>query len=112
MQLAVTVWSIIVAGGTGARFGGLKQFERLGAQTMLAMAATTARKAGDGVVVVVPERFVPEVAAEYLDAVVVAGGASRSESVRCGLAVVPAVATLCSFMMERVPWRPSSCSPP
>jgi len=83
-----TVWAIVVAAGTGARFGGAKQYAVLGGRTILSISVAAARAACDGVVVVVP-------AADVSDDVpgadrVVAGGATRSASVRAGLAAVPA----------------------
>jgi len=81
------VWTIVVAGGTGTRFGGAKQYASLGGRRVLDWSLDSARAAGDGVVVVVPAEQVgrPEAA----DAVV-AGGDTRSASVRNGLAAVPA----------------------
>ena len=81
------VWTIIVAGGGGHRYGGAKQYEPLGAGRVLDLAVTTARRVSDGVVVVVPAE----------DAVAeggVAGGATRAGSVRNGLAAVPPEATI------------------
>jgi 2-C-methyl-D-erythritol 4-phosphate cytidylyltransferase len=76
------VWAVVVAAGSGQRFGGPKQFEPLGAGTVLDRAVSVARDAVDGVVVVVPAE---RVGAPHE----VAGGATRSESVRLGLAAVP-----------------------
>ena len=45
-------WVIVVAAGSGARFGGPKQFERLGATSVLARSVATAAAGADGVVVV------------------------------------------------------------
>ena len=81
------VWTIVVAGGSGRRFGGLKQYERLGHQRVLDWAVAAARAAGDGVVVVVPEDDATREGA-------VAGGATRAESVRNGLSAVPADAAI------------------
>ena len=81
------VWTIVVAAGSGTRFGGPKQYESLGHQRVLDWSVAAARAASAGVVVVVPE-----VDAEREGGV--AGGASRSESVRAGLARVPAEATI------------------
>jgi 2-C-methyl-D-erythritol 4-phosphate cytidylyltransferase len=81
------VWTIIVAGGGGRRYGGAKQYEPLGPGRVLDLAVATARQASDGVVVVVPAE---DAAAEGG----VAGGATRAESVRNGLAAVPADATI------------------
>src|SRR5580658_5522303 len=78
-------WAIIVAGGTGSRFGGAKQFADLGGRPVLAWSLEAARQTCAGVVLVVPAG-----APAGWDAdVVVAGGATRSESVRAGLAAVP-----------------------
>jgi 2-C-methyl-D-erythritol 4-phosphate cytidylyltransferase len=84
---AENVWTIVVAGGSGSRLGCVKQFEVVGSRRVLDHAADTARAVSDGVVVVVPP---DDVAAEGG----VAGGATRSESVRAGLAAVPAEATI------------------
>jgi 2-C-methyl-D-erythritol 4-phosphate cytidylyltransferase len=81
------VWTIVVAGGSGARIGCAKQYEVVGSQRVLDHAVAAARAASDGVVIVVPSD----------DAVAeggVAGGATRSESVRAGLAAVPNDATI------------------
>jgi len=85
----MTVWSIIVAAGTGSRFGGSqpKQYEPLAGRRVVDWALDAARHLSDGVVLVVPPDRVddPEPAADR----VVAGGATRSGSVRAGLAAVP-----------------------
>src|SRR6476619_3257353 len=81
------VWTIIVAGGGGRRYGGAKQYEALGSARVLDLAVASARAASDGVVVVVPPGDVPVEGG-------VAGGATRAESVRNGLAVVPSEATI------------------
>jgi 2-C-methyl-D-erythritol 2,4-cyclodiphosphate synthase/2-C-methyl-D-erythritol 4-phosphate cytidylyltransferase len=81
------VWTIVVAGGAGTRFGGPKQYEQLGAQRVLDWSVAAARAASDGVVIVVP-------AADAEREGGVAGGDSRSGSVRAGLAHVPADATV------------------
>jgi 2-C-methyl-D-erythritol 4-phosphate cytidylyltransferase len=81
------VWTIVVAGGGGRRYGTAKQYELLGEARVLDLAVDAARGASDGVVVVVPPC---DVAAEGG----VAGGATRSESVRNGLAAVPPGATI------------------
>jgi 2-C-methyl-D-erythritol 4-phosphate cytidylyltransferase len=88
----VAVWAIVVAAGSGDRFGGPKQYEELGSMRVLDWSLTTAGDACDGVVLVVhPERVAdPEPGAHA----VVAGGVTRSGSVRAGLAVVPDDATI------------------
>jgi 2-C-methyl-D-erythritol 4-phosphate cytidylyltransferase len=94
------VWAIVVAGGSGSRLGKAvpKQFLDLGGQSLVMRASDTAAAACDGVVIVVPAAnagvqlglpgpflvaFPPEAGA------VVAGGPTRSASVRAGLAAVP-----------------------
>ena len=81
------VWSIVVGAGSGARFGGMKQYEMLGGTRVIDRSVSTARAVSDGVVVVVPAGDVEREGG-------VAGGASRSESVRNGLAQVPADADI------------------
>jgi 2-C-methyl-D-erythritol 4-phosphate cytidylyltransferase/2-C-methyl-D-erythritol 2,4-cyclodiphosphate synthase len=81
------VWTVVVAGGSGARFGGPKQYEALGNQRILDWSVGAARAASDGVVLVVP-------AADAARESGVAGGSTRAESVRAGLAHVPSDATI------------------
>jgi len=81
------VWTIVVAAGSGARFGGPKQFSMLGDRRVLDWSVETAGSSSTGVVVVLP-------AADAEREGGVAGGETRSESVRCGLAAVPAEATI------------------
>jgi 2-C-methyl-D-erythritol 4-phosphate cytidylyltransferase len=80
------VWSIVVAGGSGRRFGQLKQFALLGGRPVLEWAVAACRPRSTGVVLVLPAA-----AADHdphgADAVVT-GGATRADSVRRGLAAV------------------------
>ncbi|MEY4173163.1 MAG: Bifunctional enzyme IspD/IspF [Actinomycetota bacterium] len=80
------ICTIVVAGGSGTRFGGPKQYETLGRQRVLDWSVAAAHTAGD-VVIVVP-------AADAEREGGVAGGATRSESVRAGLAAVPLDTTI------------------
>ena len=73
---------MIVGGGRGRRYGRPKQYEDLGADRVIDVARAVAEGCTDGVVVVVP-------AADAEREGAVAGGATRSESVRAGLAAVP-----------------------
>src|SRR5688572_11240432 len=83
----MSTWAIVVAGGSGDRFGERKQYLALGGQRVLDWALRAAREAADGVVVVVPADRVRE--QEPLATTVVAGGPTRSASVRAGLRAVP-----------------------
>jgi 2-C-methyl-D-erythritol 4-phosphate cytidylyltransferase len=81
------VWAVVVAGGTGQRFGQLKQFALLVDRPVVEWAVAACRPSSSGVVLVVPPGQ-----ADGLDHgadIVVEGGASRAESVRCGLSAVP-----------------------
>jgi 2-C-methyl-D-erythritol 4-phosphate cytidylyltransferase len=81
------VWAVVVAAGSGRRYGGSKQYEPLGGRTVLEWSLAAARSVCAGVVVVLPPAdvsgWVPD------GTVVVAGGDTRSASVRAGLAAVP-----------------------
>lgn len=90
----MSVWAIVLAAGQATRYGAdiPKQYERLGGQRVLDWSIDAARQTCDGVVLVVAEAFVDR--AEPSADVVVAGGATRSESVRAGLTVVPADAEI------------------
>jgi 2-C-methyl-D-erythritol 4-phosphate cytidylyltransferase len=81
------VWTIVVGGGRGARFGRPKQFQALGGARVIDLAREAAAAAGHRVVVVVPPEDAGREGA-------VAGGTTRSESVRAGLAAVPSEATI------------------
>lgn len=83
---------VVVAAGSGTRFGALKQFEHLGPRRVVDWAVAAARSIADGVVLVVPPGSpLPrrDDGTEHVD-VFVGGGATRSASVRAGLAAVPA----------------------
>jgi len=81
------VWTIVVAAGAGSRFGQLKQYEQLGDKRVLDWALEAARTVSEGVVLVVPPDVVGRREAG-VDAIV-PGAATRSGSVRAGLAAVP-----------------------
>jgi 2-C-methyl-D-erythritol 4-phosphate cytidylyltransferase len=82
----VPTWAIVVAGGGGTRFGAAKQFARLGGSTVVDRAVGVAQESCDGVVVVVPADASWTAPPGVHVAV---GGATRSDSVRAGLALVP-----------------------
>ena len=81
------VWTIVVAAGSSQRFGRPKQYESLGNERIVDRSVAIANEASDGVVLVVP-------AADMAAEGGVAGGLTRSESVRNGLAAVPRDATV------------------
>ena len=83
------VAAIVLAAGAGSRFGGPKQFARAGAIRLVDRAVRAVGEVAGTVVVVVPPGV--EWAGDGIGAV---GGASRSESVRRGLAHVPAAAEI------------------
>jgi 2-C-methyl-D-erythritol 4-phosphate cytidylyltransferase len=78
-----TAWAVVVGGGSGQRFGRPKQYESLGHERVIDRSRRVAESVCDGVVVVVP-------AADADRERGVAGGATRSASVRAGLDHVPA----------------------
>lgn len=97
----------MVAGGTGARFGEPKQFLDLDGTSVVGRSVAGARSVADGVVLVVPDatadpsggasKSIPAApfASDSTEAdLVVTGGATRSLSVRAGLAAVPMDATV------------------
>ena len=85
------VWVVVVAAGRGERYGAPKQYERIAGRRVLDWSLGAARAVAGGIVLVVaPGR---EGDHEDVDAVVV-GGATRSASVRAGLAAVPADASV------------------
>ena len=90
---ARVVWSIVVAGGSGRRFGEMKQFSALSGRPVLEWAVEACRPVSAGVVLVLPAEAAgswgsPASGMHGAD-VVVTGGPTRAESVRRGLAGVP-----------------------
>lgn len=96
------VWTIVVAAGSGSRFGGEKQYRQVAGQRVLDWSLRAARSASDGVVLVVPAHRVDS--PEPLADLVVAGGGTRSASVRAGLAAVPAEAEIVCVHDAVRPW--------
>jgi 2-C-methyl-D-erythritol 4-phosphate cytidylyltransferase len=82
-----TVWAVVVAGGSGQRFGRMKQFALLAERPVVEWAVAACRPSAAGVVLVLPRDAAADVA--HGADVVVEGGATRAESVRLGLAAVP-----------------------
>jgi 2-C-methyl-D-erythritol 4-phosphate cytidylyltransferase len=79
----MSVAAVVVAGGRGERFGGQKQFELIEGRTVASRSVAAARSVANHVILVVPDNYFG--AGEGADVVVV-GGATRSHSVRAGLA--------------------------
>jgi 2-C-methyl-D-erythritol 4-phosphate cytidylyltransferase len=89
----MTTAAIVAAAGSGERLGaGLpKALVRLGDLTLLQRSVAMMAEAGaDVVVVTAPQQSVAEFAALVPEARVVAGGDTRQESVRAGIATLPA----------------------
>jgi 2-C-methyl-D-erythritol 4-phosphate cytidylyltransferase len=86
------VWSVVVAGGSGRRFGRLKQFSLLGGRPVVAWAVQACRTCSDGVILVVPSPRDGGDGEGHGADVVVTGGPTRADSVRRGLSAVPAEA--------------------
>jgi 2-C-methyl-D-erythritol 4-phosphate cytidylyltransferase len=82
-----TVWAVVVAGGSGQRFGQMKQFALLAERPVVEWAVAACRPSANGVVLVLPRDAAVGMA--HGADVVVEGGATRTESVRRGLAAVP-----------------------
>ena len=83
--------AVVVAGGSGARFGRLKQFDEVRGRRVIDWSIDAMLAAAASVVVVVPEHAQVDLGRD--DIIVAFGGASRSESVRNGLAALPAETT-------------------
>ena len=80
---------MIVAAGSGTRFGGAKQYLELAGLRVVDRSVAVASQVSDGVVVVVPTSDVSAESTRLAATAVVAGGSSRAASVRNGLAAVP-----------------------
>lgn len=86
------VWALVLAGGSGLRFGGRpKQFEPVGGIRMIDRTVAAARRTCSGVTVVLPPGLGWD--GEPVDALAV-GGDHQSESLRAGLATVPDAAAV------------------
>lgn len=85
------IWSVVVAGGSGTRFGRPKQLADLAGRRVIDWSIAAVQTASTGVVVVGSDEL-GDPASLGVSAVVV-GGATRSDSVRCGLDALPDDAT-------------------
>lgn len=86
-----STWVIVVAAGSASRFGRPKQYAPLAGRRVVDWSLAAARSVADGVVLVVPPDRLAD--GEAAADAVVGGGATRSASVRAGLAAVPESAT-------------------
>jgi len=84
------VWSVVVAGGSGQRFGTLKQFSLLAERPVVEWSVAACRGSSSGVVLVLPRGAVGLMA--FGADAVVEGGGTRTESVCRGVAAVPPTA--------------------
>jgi len=85
-EIDVRFHAVIVAGGSGSRSGGKKQWMPLGGRPVLDWSVEAFAAAGAGrIVVVVPADDVEHAKRAYPKALVVAGGADRAASVVGGL---------------------------
>ncbi|MHB1987358.1 MAG: 2-C-methyl-D-erythritol 4-phosphate cytidylyltransferase [Acidimicrobiales bacterium] len=97
-----SVWAIVVAAGSGTRFGGPKQFAHISGRSVVELAIATVAPVADGVVVVVPADFdeesellaaaggIARPASDVSFQVAIASGRdTRAGSVRAGLELVP-----------------------
>lgn len=89
--MADEVWAIVLAGGTGTRYGRLKQLEELAGMRLVDHTVAAARRTCDRVALVLP----PGVAwdGEPVD-VLATGGDHQSASLRNALEAVPESATV------------------
>lgn len=85
------VWTVVLAAGSGRRYGAPKQYEWLDVERVIDRSLAIARAAADHVVVVLAPGD-EEVGRELVDTgaadVAVVGGAERADSVRAALAVI------------------------
>jgi 2-C-methyl-D-erythritol 4-phosphate cytidylyltransferase len=86
------VWGVVVAAGRGDRFGSLKQLAELGGVRIVDRSVCATAAACDRVVVVVPAGADWQLPILDPPLVVAIGGDTRAQSVRNGLARVPASA--------------------
>lgn len=84
--------AVVVAAGSGSRSGGAKQWRALGGKPVIRWSVEALLKAGAGDVVIVIPASAEAEAAEALTGLsgwrTVAGGATRADSVKAGLAVL------------------------
>lgn len=85
-------WTIIVAAGSGLRFGSRKQFAELGGRPVVQWSVDAAASVSSGIVIAVPEDAVDAQQTAFAGnsmVTVVVGGDTRAASVRAGVAALP-----------------------
>jgi 2-C-methyl-D-erythritol 4-phosphate cytidylyltransferase len=91
-----SVWVIVVAAGSGTRFGASKQFVDLAGVRVVDRSLATAARHGDGIVLVLPDEATAGTESiagpPGVDVRIVSGADTRAGSVRRGLEAVPATA--------------------
>lgn len=100
-QAHESVWSVLLAAGSGQRFGALKQFELLGDRRVVDWPLEVLARHSDGVVLVLPADVdtsavdvADDTTSHAAKIVVTTGGATRSESVRRAMQSIPDDATI------------------
>jgi 2-C-methyl-D-erythritol 4-phosphate cytidylyltransferase len=99
-----SLWTIVVAGGSGSRFGGPKQLALLDTDRgvrVVDQAVETAQRVSDGVVVVRPHGSESLKTNADID---VEGGATRVASVAAGIAAIPLDVQLIAVHDAARPW--------
>ncbi|MGF1595606.1 MAG: 2-C-methyl-D-erythritol 4-phosphate cytidylyltransferase [Acidimicrobiales bacterium] len=89
----MNTWGVVVAGGRGNRYGRLKQFDPLAGRRVVDWSLDALRPVCEGLVLVVPSQLAADDHLGGPGVTVVAGGESRSSSVRSGLASLDPAAT-------------------
>lgn len=90
MKANQKVWSLILAGGSGARFGKPKQFEMLGSERLVDRVVRIAGSVSAGVTLVVPQGV--DWDGDRVDHTVT-GGSTHMDSARRGLEFIPSDVT-------------------
>ena len=103
----MTFHAVIVAGGSGSRSGGKKQWMALGGRPVLDWSVMAFAEAGAGrIVIVVPADDVERARQAYPAAMVTAGGADRAASVVNGLSALARAADERDIVMVHDAARP------
>lgn len=89
LDTGADIWGVVYAAGSGRRFGGYKQFEKIGDEPLVHRCVRVLRSICQGIVVVLPaDHHWSGPPVEHA----VPGGATNPESVRAGVNAVPSSA--------------------